>query len=428
MTDDELPFEAQAERAVADARALASARARRDDSAPTDRWSAVALGAGFAVACIVGVASVDAVDGTTLVALALVCVLHALASLVTFESTAGVATATQPALVAGLLLLPPGLVPVSLLPTAVLMSLVLPGRTGESRANRQHLLWLELMSCWHCVGPALVLGWADVDGVALRHAPVYLLALAAQFAGDAAVAAVRGAALRLSPHDLSRSLAWSAAVDTLLATIALAGVVACNGSLWSILFCAAPVALLALVARDRSEHLEKAVVISEVFEAAVAAARSDAPTGLGNRRAWSEATTRAALAFADDPVAHPVTVLMGDLDGLKAVNDSFGHDAGDRLINAAADALRSAAPPDALVARLGGDEFGILVVGTPIDHEALIARVRAAVAEQPPVHGFALSMSLGAASCPPLPTLGAALVAADESVFADKAARSSGRR
>jgi diguanylate cyclase (GGDEF)-like protein len=428
MTHDALHLEAQAERAVADARAIADARARRDDIAPADRWSAGVLGIGFAVACLVGVASLDSIDATTLWALGLVSILHGLASLVTFESAAGVATATQPVLVASLLLLPPGLVPASLLPTMALMALVLPARSAEPRANRTHLLSLELMSGWHCVGPALVLAFADLDDVALRHAPIYLLALVAQFAIDAAVAAVRCGALGLSVRALSRSLAWSATVDTLLAAIGLAGVLACNGSLWSILFVAAPVALLALLARDRSEHLEKAVVISEVFEAAVTAARRDSLTDLRNRRAWSEATALAAIAYADDPEANPVTVLIGDLDGLKAVNDALGHDAGDQVIRAAADALRRAAPPGAVVARLGGDEFGILIVGSSTDHDALIARIRAASAEQPAVHGITVSLSLGVASCPPLPSVEAALAAADEGVFIDKAARYSARR
>jgi diguanylate cyclase (GGDEF)-like protein len=428
MTADALPTDAQAERVVADARAIASARAKRDAIAPADRWSAVAIGGGFAVACVVGVVTVGSIDTTTLAALGIICALHALASMVTFESAAGVATATQPVLVAALLLLPAGLVPASLLPTVVLVGLVLPRRSGDVPAHRMHVLLLELMTGWHCVGPTLVLAWADLDEVALRHAPIYLLALGAQFATDALVSVVRCSALGLPLRDLPRPLAWSATVDTLLAAIGLAGVLACDATLWSLLFVAAPVALIALIARDRTEHLEKAVVISQAFEAAASAARSDALTDLRNRRAWTEATARAALAFVADPVAHPVTVLMGDLDGLKAVNDALGHDAGDQLINAAADALRRAAPPGAIVARLGGDEFGILVVGEVADHQMLISRIRAAVAEQPTVRGFPLSLSLGVASCPPLRSVETALAAADEGVFVDKAARSAGRR
>jgi diguanylate cyclase (GGDEF)-like protein len=428
MSGDDLPRDTRAERVAAEARAVTSARAKRDDIAPADRWSAVAFGAGFVVACVVGVARVDSIDGTTLATLGIICVLHALASLVTFESAAGIATATQPILVAALLLLPAGLVFISVLPTVVLLGLVMPGRSAEPPARRGHLVLLELMTCWHCVGPALVLAWADLDGVALHHLPVYLLALGAQFATDALVSAVRCAVLGLPLRELPRPLAWSAAVDTLLAAIGLAAVLACDASLWSLPFVAAPVALLALVVRDRTEHLEKAVVISEAFEAAVSAARSDVLTDLRNRRAWSEATARAALAFAADPGATTVTVLMGDLDGLKAVNDALGHDAGDQLINAAADALRLAAPPGAIVARLGGDEFGILVVGEVVDHHELIAHIRATLAEQPTVRGFPLSLSLGVASCPPLRSVEAALAAADEGVFVDKAARSAGRR
>ena len=427
MTDDALAHHAHAERAVAQARAVATARAKRDDIAPADRWSAVALGGAFFVTCVIGAAGVHSIDHMTLITFALIGILHALASLVTFESVVGTATATQPVLVAAVLLLPVGLVPASLLPTVVLLGLVIPRRSGQT-VQRLHTLSLELMSCLHCIGPVLVLAWADLDEVALRHAPIYLLALVAQFAIDAVVALVRSWVLQLPLRALPAPLGWSAAVDTLLACIALAGVLACNASLWSLAFASAPVALLALVARDRSEHLEQAVVISEAFEAAVSAARSDVLTDLRNRRAWSEATARASIAAAADPVSNPVTVLMGDLDGLKAVNDALGHDAGDQLINAAAEAMRRAAPVGAVVARLGGDEFGILVVGECVDHEVLIARVRRAAAEQPTVGGFPVSLSLGAASCPPLPSVDAALAAADERVFLDKAARSAGRR
>jgi diguanylate cyclase (GGDEF)-like protein len=86
------------------------------------------------------------------------------------------------------------------------------------------------------------------------------------------------------------------------------------------------------------------------------AAHHDQLTGLCNRRALFEALTTALPDGA-------VSVLYLDLDGFKAVNDRFGHDAGDHVLTAVADRLRSHTPEHALVARLGGDEFAILVPG-----------------------------------------------------------------
>lgn len=85
----------------------------------------------------------------------------------------------------------------------------------------------------------------------------------------------------------------------------------------------------------------------------------DALTSLANRRQFVhhlreliELSSRQRSSFA---------LLLIDLDRFKAVNDMFGHDAGDALLVAAAERLRSAAGAPNLVARLGGDEFAVLV-------------------------------------------------------------------
>jgi diguanylate cyclase (GGDEF)-like protein/PAS domain S-box-containing protein len=87
-------------------------------------------------------------------------------------------------------------------------------------------------------------------------------------------------------------------------------------------------------------------------------ANEDALTGLANRRhfemefkTWVERLATEHKAFA---------VLYVDLDRFKFVNDTLGHDAGDRLLVAVADMLRGMTGPTDLVARLGGDEFVIL--------------------------------------------------------------------
>jgi diguanylate cyclase (GGDEF)-like protein/PAS domain S-box-containing protein len=79
-----------------------------------------------------------------------------------------------------------------------------------------------------------------------------------------------------------------------------------------------------------------------------------------------------ALALAQRSKQH-VAVMFLDLDNFKVVNDSLGHDAGDRLLQAAAQRLVQSTRPSDTVARLGGDEFAILLEG--IRHEEDIERV-----------------------------------------------------
>lgn len=74
-------------------------------------------------------------------------------------------------------------------------------------------------------------------------------------------------------------------------------------------------------------------------------------TGLGNRRAFQRAVR--------DLRGPRATALLIDVDHFKAVNDTYGHHAGDELLKELARRLQRASPPGALVARLGGDEFGV---------------------------------------------------------------------
>jgi diguanylate cyclase (GGDEF)-like protein len=75
------------------------------------------------------------------------------------------------------------------------------------------------------------------------------------------------------------------------------------------------------------------------------------------------------------------TVLVFDLDGFKAVNDRFGHDAGDEVLREVADALSDVVRAQDTVVRLGGDEFCVLAPQTDAEHaEHLVARVRESLA------------------------------------------------
>ncbi|WP_188914658.1 putative bifunctional diguanylate cyclase/phosphodiesterase [Salinarimonas ramus] len=116
-------------------------------------------------------------------------------------------------------------------------------------------------------------------------------------------------------------------------------------------------------------------------------AECDPLTGLANR-----ALFHARLADALTSGTEGLALLLVDLDGFKAVNDTYGHHAGDLCLVAVAERLRDACGADALVARIGGDEFAILVAD--VDVEALAARI-VEDAERPIPHG-ASALKLGA--------------------------------
>lgn len=108
---------------------------------------------------------------------------------------------------------------------------------------------------------------------------------------------------------------------------------------------------------------------------AVELAGVDALTGLGNRRAWRRALDDEAARATR--YARCSTVVVIDLDGLKSINDAFGHAAGDAHLQKAAAAVRQAARSVDVVCRLGGDEFGVLAPETASDGAAhLCQRLR----------------------------------------------------
>ena len=82
----------------------------------------------------------------------------------------------------------------------------------------------------------------------------------------------------------------------------------------------------------------------------------DALTNCYNRTFFEEEMHR--FAKQRDP---QISLLMCDVDGLKIVNDSFGHVAGDEILKTVADILRASFRPSDIIARIGGDEFVVLL-------------------------------------------------------------------
>jgi len=101
-------------------------------------------------------------------------------------------------------------------------------------------------------------------------------------------------------------------------------------------------------------------------------ATHDALTGLSNRREFEQRLTETLHASRSDPDARHV-VLYLDLDQFKVVNDTCGHQAGDRLLKQITSVLQTRIRTSDTLARLGGDEFGVLLLDCDLDMAQRIA-------------------------------------------------------
>jgi diguanylate cyclase (GGDEF)-like protein/PAS domain S-box-containing protein len=156
-------------------------------------------------------------------------------------------------------------------------------------------------------------------------------------------------------------------------------------------------------------------------------ADTDALTGLANRRAL-ERTLEAALGRASAR-GRSVALLMLDLDGFKAINDTHGHAAGDEALREVARRLRRCVRERDMVARLGGDEFVVVLTDMGPRSRAVedsIDRIQAALAEPIKFNGTQLGLgaAVGVATYPAdagdVPDL---LAHADRGMYAAKGAR-----
>lgn len=156
------------------------------------------------------------------------------------------------------------------------------------------------------------------------------------------------------------SATWRLAVDTNIATAV--------GAFWLIWFLnlTVPLAIRGM-ARAMGAYAKRS--------------HADPLTGLLNRRGFADAVSR-QLVSAREAAGH-LGLLMVDLDDFKLVNDTHGHAAGDRALQAVADLLRESSPQNAAICRAGGEEFLVAVRTRRGGAESLATQVCRAIAKSP---------------------------------------------
>ena len=165
--------------------------------------------------------------------------------------------------------------------------------------------------------------------------------------------------------------------------------------------------------------LEQVQRVDELNRALSKMATTDPLTGLNNRRAFDHSLELELAVVARRGT--PLSLLMLDVDHFKQINDTFGHDAGDKVLVAIAQALSGCARVIDVVARVGGEEFAVILPNTDAQGAHEVAeRMRIAVAQsgslvQP------TTVSIGAATLQDKEDALGLYARADEALYAAKA-------
>ena len=129
-------------------------------------------------------------------------------------------------------------------------------------------------------------------------------------------------------------------------------------SIEGLLFTISIAFILLAMAKERTEYRHRA------------AARTDALTGIANRRGFLEQTAASKRAAMH---SQPTALLLFDLDHFKSINDQYGHAIGDRALKIFAETATASVGSQGLVGRWGGDEFVAVLYGTGSDRAAALA-------------------------------------------------------
>ena len=164
------------------------------------------------------------------------------------------------------------------------------------------------------------------------------------------------------------------------------------------------------------------IVVRRAMAEVTARSETDVLSGLFNRRGFEDRAER--LLATAQRAGVPVTLVVADLDNFKVINDTFGHEMGDRVIASFARILRDMADQRLVLGRLGGEEFGALLPGGNLAAGRLFAEgarnslVNDPIAAQAPDH--VISASFGVAQYRPDEPLADLMRRADRALYQAK--------
>ncbi|MCR3906638.1 MAG: diguanylate cyclase [Tenericutes bacterium] len=141
----------------------------------------------------------------------------------------------------------------------------------------------------------------------------------------------------------------------------------------------------------------------------------DPLTNLYNRRYYNEEVDR-----LDREEFYPLSIVIADINGLKIMNDAFGHDAGDLLLCKVSDDLVKVFKNDNKVARVGGDEFVILLPNTSREEALQLIDEAKSMIESSRIHDMTISVSFGLATKDSEELVGEIIKLAEDDMYTHK--------
>lgn len=273
---------------------------------------------------------------------------------------------------------------------------------------------------------AFILWWQRRGHVTARNAGWYVAAGSLVVSVSVLVTVVYGAQVPIMIYLLIMTMVNGASALTttqfvlaqtvpvlgpLVAMVSVGGLITTDSfadwiALWLVTLAAAVAVFLA-----RERGFREMARIEELLEQQ---AVEDPVTGLGTRRALEQMFP--VVRSSAEVAGLEVFLVFVDVDGLKAVNDSLGHDEGDRVILAVARAIREAARSRDVLVRWGGDEFAVLGIGDADAAERMETSIAQRVAVLNPLAGeWPGTVSPGSSTMRPTGCELAALVAAADS-------------
>lgn len=128
------------------------------------------------------------------------------------------------------------------------------------------------------------------------------------------------------------------------------------------------------------------ILVGDILKDATIQSETDALSGLLNRRGFEERLLRMVARHQESGL--PLSLIVIDLDGFKAINDTHGHAAGDRVIAAFADTLRSSSLDHHVLGRIGGEEYAVVLPGSNIAAARLLAETMRVAFAEADIDGF----------------------------------------